>query len=308
MKMRSNSGFTLVELLVAIALGLVILAGLYNTFKSQHDSYIVQDQVAAMQQNLRAAMYMITRDLQMAGYYTNFDRDNTRSIDLGDDFPEQTGRPLFFPINNYDLGGETVREGTDVLVMIKAAEGTDAPVTTYIPEGTGSLSGKLSGFGDGENENQYGLLVKTDLRTADFFDVTDPNLNENYDTSDMVFRADIIIYKIEDEAGRPMLKRKNRGVVDQYHTVAENIENMQIMYHLENDAVPKHGDEIDNTNRPRIRAVEVILVGRTAHLQRGYVDTNAYDFADNPNQNPGGNYRRKVLSTIVKTRNVGLSS
>jgi type IV pilus assembly protein PilW len=60
MKIRSNSGFTLVELLIAIALGLVILAGLFQTFRTQHDTYIVQDQVAAMQQNLRAAMYLIT--------------------------------------------------------------------------------------------------------------------------------------------------------------------------------------------------------------------------------------------------------
>jgi len=95
MKIRANSGFTLVELVVAIALGLVILAGLFQTFRTQHDTYIVQDQVAAMQQNLRAAMYLITRDLQMAGWYTNFERNN-RTIDLGDDLGPRTGRPLFF--------------------------------------------------------------------------------------------------------------------------------------------------------------------------------------------------------------------
>ena len=66
MEIKRNSGFTLIELLVAVALGLVILAGLFRTFKVQQDSYVIQDQVSAMQQNLRAAMYMITRDLQMA--------------------------------------------------------------------------------------------------------------------------------------------------------------------------------------------------------------------------------------------------
>ena len=80
---RSMAGFTLIELLVAIALGMVILAGLFRTFKVQQDSYVIQDQVSAMQQNLRAAMYMITRDLQMAGYYTNFDRNN-RTMDWND--------------------------------------------------------------------------------------------------------------------------------------------------------------------------------------------------------------------------------
>src|SRR5512136_806194 len=90
MNIRKISGFTLIELLVAIALGMVILAGLFRTFKVQHDSYVVQDQVSAMQQNLRAAMYMITRDLQMAGYYTNFDRNNGQ-LDWNDDGTKETG-------------------------------------------------------------------------------------------------------------------------------------------------------------------------------------------------------------------------
>src|SRR5512134_2354090 len=80
---RSEAGFTVIELLVAVALGLVVLAGLFRTFKVQHDSYIIQDQVSAMQQNLRAAMHFITRDLQMAGYYTNFDRNN-KQMDWND--------------------------------------------------------------------------------------------------------------------------------------------------------------------------------------------------------------------------------
>ncbi len=49
---------------------------------------------------------MITRDLQMAGYYTNFDRNN-RQLDWndldGDSNPAnnmETGRPLIFAVNN----------------------------------------------------------------------------------------------------------------------------------------------------------------------------------------------------------------
>jgi len=308
MKIRSNSGFTLVEILIAIALGLVILAGLFQTFRTQHDTYIVQDQMAAMQQNLRAAMYLITRDLQMAGWYTNFDREN-RTIDLDeDDLGEITGNPLLFAArNNYDAGDGIMRDGTDALVILKAAEGTAGTITGYIPEGTGDFSGSLSGFDAG---NAYGLLVKNDLRTADFFKVSSPDLNSDYSPGDMVFRADIIVYKIEDEDGRPMLKRRNLGNDNGYQIVAENVENFQVNYQL-NDGNWR-STLLANEQR-LVRAVEVILVGRTAHLQRGYTDTNTYNFTNDPSADytPSGDdarYRRKVFSTTVKTRNVGLSS
>ena len=52
-----ESGFTLVELLVAMVISLVVMGGIYSTYHSQQKSYLVQEQVAAMQQNLRSAMY-----------------------------------------------------------------------------------------------------------------------------------------------------------------------------------------------------------------------------------------------------------
>lgn len=305
MKLRANSGFTLVELLVAIALGLVILAGVYQTFRTQHDSYIVQDQVAAMQQNLRAAMYLITRDLQMAGWYTNFDRSN-RDIDL-DDLDERTGRPLIFSLDNSPDAGADINVGTDALVIIKAGDGPRQLAAGESASGT-NVSINLSDSGLNTTNRKYGLLVKNDLRAADFFDVNAPDLNENYlAPEDMVFRADVIIYKVSNDAtsGRPMLYRRNLGNDNGYQPVAENIDNMQVRYQLSDGSWV---NELLLANQAQVRAVEVILVGRTAHRQRGYTDTNTYDFANNPapHINPNDNFRRKVFSTIVKTRNVGL--
>jgi type IV pilus assembly protein PilW len=64
----SEKGFTIVELLVAMAISMVVMAAVYSTYRSQQTSYIIQDQVAAAQQNLRAAMYTMVRDIQMAGF------------------------------------------------------------------------------------------------------------------------------------------------------------------------------------------------------------------------------------------------
>ena len=63
-----NKGFTLVELLIAMAVSGIIMTGVYSAFKTQQDSYLAQEQVAEMQQNLRAGLYVMTRELRMAGY------------------------------------------------------------------------------------------------------------------------------------------------------------------------------------------------------------------------------------------------
>ena len=63
----SNKGFTIVELLVGMVVSLLAMGAVYSTFLSQHKSYLVQEQVAAMQQNLRAAMFYMQREIRMAG-------------------------------------------------------------------------------------------------------------------------------------------------------------------------------------------------------------------------------------------------
>ena len=65
---NKESGFTLVELLIAMTIGLVILAALSSTFLMQRKAYDVQEQIAEMVQTARAAMDMMTREIRMAGY------------------------------------------------------------------------------------------------------------------------------------------------------------------------------------------------------------------------------------------------
>ncbi|MCF8063103.1 MAG: prepilin-type N-terminal cleavage/methylation domain-containing protein, partial [Deltaproteobacteria bacterium] len=65
---RREGGFTLIELLVTVVVSGVVMAGIYTTFVSQQNSYIVQSETAALQQNLRAAMFNLKREIRMAGY------------------------------------------------------------------------------------------------------------------------------------------------------------------------------------------------------------------------------------------------
>jgi len=63
----NKDGFTLTELLIAMAVAGIVMAGVYSAYSSQQRSYIVQEQVAAVQQNLRVAMYFMEREIRMAG-------------------------------------------------------------------------------------------------------------------------------------------------------------------------------------------------------------------------------------------------
>ncbi len=63
-----EEGFTIIELMVAAALSLIVMTGIYSVYRSQQKSYIVREQVTVMQQNLRAGMVVMTSDIRMAGY------------------------------------------------------------------------------------------------------------------------------------------------------------------------------------------------------------------------------------------------
>jgi type IV pilus assembly protein PilW len=63
-----SRGFTLVELLVAMALSSIILGIIYATYQAQLKSQVTQQQVVEMQQNARAAMFAMEREFRLAGY------------------------------------------------------------------------------------------------------------------------------------------------------------------------------------------------------------------------------------------------
>lgn len=66
--MGNEKGFTISELLVAMLIAVIVMAAAYSMYLSQQKSYETTESVSALQQNLRAAMYFIERDLRMAGY------------------------------------------------------------------------------------------------------------------------------------------------------------------------------------------------------------------------------------------------
>ena len=82
-KTVGERGFTLVELMVAMTIMLLVMSAIYTTFQSQTRSWVAQQEIANMQQNLRAGMYYLERSIRMAGY----DPKNSKGFGFVSNFP-----------------------------------------------------------------------------------------------------------------------------------------------------------------------------------------------------------------------------
>jgi hypothetical protein len=238
---------------------------------------------------------------------------------------------LLFARNDITAAGDNIRNGTDEIVIVKASTEGRYLTGGENASGTGlNLSSWNLDSQSGDDLNtdgkKYGVLIKNDLSRAEFFHLgtggsLDRSLNESYaaepddsnpntpDRSDRIHRADIVIYRVDDSTPtRPCLVRRNLGDDNGFQQVAENIENLQLRYLL-ND-----GNWVTDPglNPTSVRAVEVFLIARTGSPQRGYSDTTTYTFGSGGtaySYTPPANerqYRRKVLTSLVKTRNIGL--
>jgi prepilin-type N-terminal cleavage/methylation domain-containing protein len=64
---KNNKGFTLIEILVALVIDFVVLAGIYAAFYSQQKSHVKEQQVVDAQQNVRGSAAFMTREIRLAG-------------------------------------------------------------------------------------------------------------------------------------------------------------------------------------------------------------------------------------------------
>lgn len=71
MKKRGNAGFSFVEVLVALGIASLIMASVVTLVKSQGRIKNSHEQIVEVQQNIRSVMYVMERELKMAGYRGN---------------------------------------------------------------------------------------------------------------------------------------------------------------------------------------------------------------------------------------------
>jgi len=69
--LHSKRGFSLIELMIALAITSVLLVGIYSAYSIQQRSYKTQRLIVSVQQNLRGALAVMEDEIRMAGYDSN---------------------------------------------------------------------------------------------------------------------------------------------------------------------------------------------------------------------------------------------
>lgn len=223
-----SRGFSLIELLVAMVVGLILLGGLVALMANSKKNYAQQDYDARLQENGRFAIQFLSYDIRMAGFYgcsneiVNDDIAAVEAVEGGsavtDEITISYGEP-------YDAGAEVVLDAARY-------EPYAAPLTLVLSDVPEAWS-----TGDALVLSDCGSASVADIATIEDNAVTldvsgtaSMNLGRIYNpavgdrgpvTVRRLFRN---TYTIEDgKSGIPVLMRNGRELV-------EGIENIQLLY------------------------------------------------------------------------------
>ena len=92
----SKTGFSLVELLLALATSTIILGAIYSVFNITNKNVTTQNVAASVQQSLRSAIGLMSRDIRLAGL------DPIGTDSFGIEYAAQT--KIHFTLDSIDSG------------------------------------------------------------------------------------------------------------------------------------------------------------------------------------------------------------
>ena len=276
-----SKGVTLIELLIALVISAILVAGIYRAFIHQQKIYATQEQVADMQQNVRVAINKMMREIRMAGFgglgnilsspgpgdvngFTNVITANADSITILGGFRQISS------LKNDAAGGQ------NTITLANSTSDFDGAIHHYIC--IGGLQGNIV-------QSRAGAVLT----------LANP-LKVNYPAGTPVFKIHAITYGMRDDNGTPVLFRDlySNTTSTKRETVAENIESLQFEYF--DDATPnpkQYWPPIASADLGKIRMIRVNVTAKT----------NRAD----PDFKGGDGYRRRTISSNVQVRNMGVS-
>lgn len=281
-KYKHLYGFSLVELLVAMGITAVVMAAVYKIYTTQQDSYVLQEQVAEMQQNGRTAKYVMTREIRMAGY------NPTRKLNVGNFVTSFVAR----------LPGDGLDDGDPN----RTSTGSDSIAFTLDYNGDGVLDAnfdeQIAYRVAGENlqrfdvDNDAWLTVVENIEALGFAYAFDDDGDGNIDTHPV---KDYIIWAYDSDDDGTLdknLDTNDDGLID----AADDQDGAELPV-----AVAPTGE----VALDKIRAVKIWIMARTGREDRAFVDTSTYVVGEQRvPANAGSRYH--LLTITVKCRNMAL--
>ncbi len=286
---KSTAGVTLIELLIALVISSILVAGIYRVFIHQQRTYRTQEDVADMQQNVRVAINRMIREIRMAGFGGKNENTNGNNDIINVFGNVNTFTNIINPANDV-----TVDEITHDQITLLAAYDQIATLEDDVVAGSNSFKVNFAGstrFNQSwrkyvciNGRNNYAIIpTNGDTLTLE----GGATINENHSAGEPVFLVRAIRYGLRMDNGTPVLFRDLYPGTggSQRVTVAENIETLQFRYVLADSS------EVDMPADPRqVRGVRVTLTARTQ--------------MSDPELKTGGGFRRRTLTTYIDLRNL----
>ncbi|MGH6770646.1 MAG: PilW family protein [Xanthobacteraceae bacterium] len=339
---RRQAGLSIVELMVALAIGLFILIGLVSIFVTSNRTYLDLNRAGQQIENGRFAVQMLSDDISLAGFFGRFGSPLAAPGVLPDPCVTTDMAALreaaALPLQGYDAPGASPltcvpaanhRPGTDILVVRRTDSQMAAGDSATIPGGALAASQVYLQANADPNNSANPLIAAATGTPQSVFTL------KNRDGTNVapIRKYRVHIYYIapcsvpagggtdctgaNDDGGTPIptLKRLELSVDSTGANLAmyqvplvEGIENLQVDYGLDTD-----GDGVPNgayvalpaavIDWPNVVAVRVNLLARNTEPSAGYVDDKTYDMGVGGSVAPGGAYKRHVYNTVVRVVN-----
>ncbi len=320
-----EKGFSLIEILIGLAVSLFVAAAGYSIFLAADRLYNINDDLSEAQQNARVAIDRLSRDIRMAGFglpdppfSLGFDSNGDSADDL------YLSAPVTF--TNSTTGPDSITLlglGYETATLVGASSGENVQGNTYIcidddSDFTGITASTLN---NRRHISINGMLYRIvtavpgttcgagagkrlDLNSA---------LDRNYPDGTPVYIIQAVTYSIATDltgcsATYPCLAAEDltrlRGNGRQ--VVATGIEDIQFAYGVDSDGdkVIESGEFLNSPSTPSdIRVVRVNVIGKTRNEDPSGVKTYRRPALEDHPQGGLDGYRRRVLTKLIKLRN-----
>jgi type IV pilus assembly protein PilW len=320
---------SLVELLVAMTLGLVLLGGALVAYQKARDTHRALEATARLQDIGRYALGHIESDVRMGGYLGLTSRPQlVANLDgaLADasgvpvelrGCTEHWGTALASPVSGWDQtagawpldapcrpsGGW--RNTTDGLVVRRASADriaqTAAGLKAYHRHAlvASSHAAALVFVGDADGS------IPADYAQAD-----PPDAPPLADTRRLLVHAYYVSADSSEAAGYPSLRRKRlvAGPAVQDEEIIPGIEDLQVQYGLDDDedgSADRYVDAHELAAGSSVVSARVWLRVRAAERDPAWEDTTHYAYANQDERVPAAErpFRRVVVSRTIHLRN-----
>jgi type IV pilus assembly protein PilW len=340
---RLPRGYSLIELMVSMTIGLVILAGLTTILANNSRTRSEIERAHQQTENGRYALQLLTDDLHNAGYFAEFNPGTVTSPSPALTVPTAIPDPcatdlaslktnIAVPVQGYDNTASIpgcladVKTGTDILV-IRRASTCAVGDTLCDPQVASAPYFQASACGTQlQANNSIALDTNTANLTLSKRDcATQAPLRQ--------YRTHIYFIANSDKPGDgiPTLKRADLGPGPAFTTPAvplvEGVENLQLEYGLDTSA-PTTGSPAVYTADPNTYngcapaacinywrntvSVKINLLARNTTTTPGYTDAKSYTLGRQANGTlntvsvPSGaaGYKRHVYQSVVRLNNL----